>query len=86
MSESENQKLATEAAEGAPVAAAPEPGGKKKRKKKGAPDSFIILVACLIVVALVTVAMSFFTSEVTGASFADVLTSPVLGFSSAMQV
>ena len=36
--------------------------------------------------ALVTVAMSFFTSEVTGASFADVLTSPVLGFSSAMQV
>lgn len=61
-------------------------GGKRRKKKKGSPDSFIILIVCLIVVALATVVVSFFTTDVTSATFADVLTAPVLGFASAMQV
>ncbi|OUO89690.1 C4-dicarboxylate ABC transporter [Gordonibacter sp. An230] len=59
---------------------------KKRKKKRRAPDSFIILVACLIAVALATVIASLFTDQVTGATFADVVTAPVLGFSDAMQV
>lgn len=34
MSESENQKLATEAAEGAPVAAAPSPAARRSARRK----------------------------------------------------
>lgn len=56
------------------------------KKKRRSPDSFIILAVCLIVVALATVIVSLFSDEVTGATFSDVLTAPVLGFASAMQV
>ena len=58
----------------------------KKAKKRRAPDSFVILAVCLIVVALVATGVSMFSTEVTSASFADVVTAPVLGFASAMQV
>lgn len=59
---------------------------RRSKKKKGSPDSFVILACCLVAVALITVVVSFFTSEVTVASIADVVTAPVLGFASAMQV
>lgn len=59
---------------------------EKRKKKRRTPDSFIILVVCLIAVAVATVIVSLFTSKVTGATFADVVTAPVLGFADAMQV
>ena len=59
---------------------------EKRKKKRRTPDSFIILVVCLIAVAVATVIVSLFTSEVAGATFADVVTAPVLGFADAMQV
>lgn len=81
----ENEKSTAGAA--ASPAAGTDPGHKKRTKRKrGAPDSFVILVACLIAVALIAIVASLFTGEVTGATFADVITAPVLGFASAMQV
>lgn len=60
--------------------------GQIAKKKKGAPDSFIILVVCLIVVALIANGIALVTNQVKDATFADVITAPVLGFTQALQV
>ncbi len=58
---------------------------KPKKKKKGL-NSYLILVACLIGVAIITWIVAAFSADVTGATVAQFLSSPVQGFTSAMPV
>ena len=58
---------------------------KPKKKKKGL-NSYLILVACLVGVAIITWIVAAFSSDVTRATVAELLNSPVQGFSSAMPV
>ena len=62
--------------------------GKGAKVKSGfkMPSSFTILFGCLLLVALASWAVSTFVPEVRGATLADFMKSPFLGFESAMQV
>ena len=57
----------------------------KKKKKKGL-NSYLILAACLVGTAVLTWIVSAFSPEVTPATLAQVLSSPVEGFASALAV
>ncbi len=56
------------------------------KKKRGMPSSFTILLILLAVVAIVTVIVSGFTPEVTGARLDDFFMAPVRGFADALPV
>ena len=64
---------------------AQESTAKPEKQRKGM-NSYVILVVCLVAVAILTWVVGAFSPEVTGATLAQVLSSPVQGFQSSLSV